>query len=193
MNDRSLNGTVIHMYYLNFMIILFYSLISAVTAYRIAGHFQAYEFLSAAGTIPQKPWRMPVQSGLLFAALIYISAVKNWVRRDSSLFRFGFILAEIGLCIGIIDGLDFYYSGIALVVLADLVNYMENNSRRIVLMVVLASVYVIGRYEIISMAAERIAFSAWLGYYSQAVSASFSLMESILVSANIILDRKSVV
>ena len=187
MDDRNLNSTVRMMYYLNFIIILFYCSISAATAYRIAGHFQAYEFLSAAGVIPQRPWRMPLQALLLFGVLIYISVIKSWVRRDSPFFRFGFILAEILLCIGIIDGLNFYYSGIALMVLADLVNYMENNPRRIVLMIVLASVYVIGRYDIIPLAVDRIAFSAWLDYYNQAVRTSFSLMESILVSANIIM------
>ena len=99
--------------------------------------------------------------------------------------RFGFIVSEIILCIGIIEGLNFYYSGIALVVLADLVNYMENNSRRIILMIVLASVFVIGRYDIIPLAADRIAFASWLSYYSQPVRTSISLMENILVSTNI--------
>lgn len=186
-NDRNLNLTVLHMYYLNFVIVVFYSLVSNATAFRIARHFQAYEFLSEAGVIPNHPWRMPVQTILLFAALLSVSVTKNVIRHDSPVVRFCFILAEIILCIGIIEGLNFYYSGIALVVLADLVNYMENNGRRIILMIVLASVYVIGRYDIIPLAADRIAFASWLSYYSQPVRTSISLMESILVSANIIL------
>lgn len=185
--DRNLNSTIRKMYYLNFIIIAFYSLISAATAFRIAGHFQAYEFLAATGVFPQNPWRMPVQTMLLFIALLYISVIKNWIGRNSAIVRFCFITLEIILCIGIIEGLNFYYSGIALMVLADLVNYMENNTRRIILMIVLASVFVIGRYDIIPLAATRVAFASWLGYYNQSVRTSFSLMESILVSANLIL------
>lgn len=185
--DRNLNSTIRRMYYLNFIIIAFYSLISAATAFRIAGHFQAYEFLSATGVFPQNPWRMPVQTMLLFIALLYISVIKNLIRRGSAVVRLCFIILEIVLCIGIIEGLNFYYSGIALMVLADLVNYMENNTRRIILMIVLASVFVIGRYDIIPLASTRVAFASWLGYYNQSVRTSFSLMESILVSANLIL------
>jgi len=186
-NDRNLNSTVIQMYYLNFMILVFYSLISTATAFRIAGNFQAYDFLSTAGVIPEKPWQMPVQTMFLFAALLYISVVKNRIRRDNSLICLFFIIAEIGLCCGIIEGLNFYYSGIALVVLADLVYYIENNPGRISLMIILALIYVIGRYDIIPLASDRIAFASWLNYYSQTVKTSFSLMESILVSANIIM------
>ena len=175
-NDRNLNLTVLHMYYLNFVTVVFYSLVSNATAFRIARHFQAYEFLSEAGVIPNHPWRMPVHTILLFAALLCVSVTKNVFRHDSPVIRFGFIVSEIILCIGIIEGLNFYYSGIALVVLADLVNYM---------MIVLASVFVIGRYDIIPLAADRIAFASWLSYYSQPVRTSISLMENILVSTNI--------
>ena len=186
-DDRTLSRIVREMYFLNFTIIVFYSLITSVTSYRIASHFHAYSFLSDNGIMPQRPLRMPVLTLLMFAVLIYISYSKNSIRNDSSVIRLGFCLVEMLFCIAIIDGLNFYYSGIALVVLADLVNYVRDNRRRVALMILLAFVFVIGRYGITPFSSSRIGFESYVNYYTQPVRVWFLLSENILVSGNIIL------
>ncbi len=96
-------------------------------------------------------------------------------------------VVEIILCIGITVSLDFYYSGVALLVLADLVHYMRNSIYRLCFMVALIFLYAFGQYEIVFSATGQIPFSAYLSYYSQPVRSYFAGLESVLVPCNVLL------
>lgn len=188
MRDKdNLSEIVRQMYAVNLMVILFYCLVTTLTTYRICRYFKAYEFLTTVGSMPMKPWRMPMLSVSLFLSLIYVSVYKNSWKDENSGPRLLSCIAEILLCVGVIESLNYYYSGIALVVLADLVNYIWDKRMRSLLMTILILLFVIGRYEILPFAASRIAFSSYLSYYSQPTRGFLSGAESVLVSVNTLL------
>ena len=186
-NDGNLSSTVKQMYILNFMIISYYCLVCILTKYRICKYFKAYDFLKTVRSMPMPPWRMPLFSVILFLILIYISLSKNGSRLENNGFRLLCCLSEIILCVGVIESMNFYYSGIALVVLADLVNYITNKRMQFYLMTLLILIFVIGRYEILPFAEARIPFSAYIGYYTSPVRGLLSGTESFLVSLNTLL------
>lgn len=183
----NLPSIVRQMYLLNLTVILYYCLVTTLTTYRICRFFSAFDFLSSVGSIPMHPWRMPVLSVTLFLSLVYISIYKNKWKEDNSRQRTLCCIAEIILCIGVIELLNYYYSGIALVVLADLVSYISSKKTRFLLMVVLILIFVIGRYEILPFAVSRIAFSSYISYYSLPIRGFLSGAESVLVSTNTLL------
>jgi len=181
---KDLSKTVWYMYFLNFCIILYYSIVCIVTKYRICSTFYAYEFLSTVQSTPMKPWDIMYYSFICFFILLYLSLRKNNWDQPKNISITLCCLGEILLCIGIIASMNFYYSGIALVVLADLINVFYKTKIRSLLMAVLILIFVIGRYEIIPFTWERISFSSYLSYYTSSAQILLSGVESVLVSTN---------
>lgn len=185
--DRRLKDTSLIMFAINLAIIVFYGTICPVTTYRICRSLQAYEFLSAAKTIPQNPLMMPLGAFLQFGLLTAVSMRKRR-KDDGDPFLAGMVcVVEIFLCIGIVWSLNFYYSGIALLVLADLINYIRDNKARVLLLVVLIIIFALGRYEVVSSQSGKVAFSVYLSYYNSRIQGYLSAIESVLISSNILL------
>ena len=172
---------------LNLVIILYYCLICTVTTYRICGSFGAYDFLNSVRQLPPYPWRMPHWSISLYLILCIIGNQKNVFTLEKLWPRLLICVVEIFLCIGIIASMNFYYSGVALLVLADLVHYVQRNQIRASIIAVLVCLYTFGQFEIVSLAADFIPFNAYLDYYDQFAKTIFTGVETLLVSANVLL------
>lgn len=146
--ERNLTTIAMAMFALNFSILAFYSLICVTTTFRICETLGAQDFLNSVRQIPQYPWQMPVRSLCLYALLCGVSYFKNVRPIEYFPFRVGICVMEIALCAGILGTLDFYYNGVALLVLADLVHYIRNNKMRLMFIVILSLMFAFGRYEI---------------------------------------------
>ena len=184
--EKRLADTSCLMFVLNFVILLYYILVCSLTTNRICQSYSAYAFLSEIGFLPQYPWVMPVVSLTLYAGLVWISYRKN----AQSGFVPGRVLSvtlEIVLGLGIMYSLNFYYSGIALLVLADLVNYVRSGRSRVALMVVLIVIFTLFRYEVLSENGTMVPFSSYLNFYDSAGKGYLIAVESVLVSMNILL------
>jgi len=184
-NERTLKSILELMFLLNLAMILFYSMISLVTTFRVCGSFSAYSFLSGLRRLPPNPWRMPLWAVSQYLLLSALSFSKSRWETDRLEPRLAVCLVEILLCEGITASLNFYYSGAALLVLADLVHYVRNSIYRLCFMAVLIVLFAFGRYEIVPLGG--IPFSAYLNYYSQNVRGFFTGVESVLAAMNILL------
>ena len=171
----------------NLTVILYYCLICAATTYRICSSFEAYDFLASVRQLPQYPWRMPLWSLSLYLILCIVGPVKSRLSAEGLWQRLSICILEIILCFGIVASMNFYYSGVALLVLADLVHYTQRSRVRLCFIVVLVCLYAFGQFEIVSLAASSVPFSAYLSYYDQFARTVFTSVETILVSANILL------
>ena len=186
-NETALNKTMELMRALNLSIIFYYSLICVVTVYRICDTFGAYDFIASVGRIPQYPWRMPLLATTLYILLLFVSLWKmRWDDGDGG-WQFICCASEILLCMGIVSSLNYYYSGIALMVLADLVHYVKENRLRVIFMLLLILLYAIGRYEIMPVAGTQVPFSGYLSYYMQPARGYLFAIESVMVSLNVLL------
>lgn len=184
-NEKKLSSVAALMFVLNLVIIIFYSVICAVTTLRICDSFGAYDFLATVRQIPRYPWRMPVSALSQYFLLWAVSFGKSRWEVDRLEPRLLICLVEIVLCVSVTASLDFYYSGAALLVLADLVRYVRNSIYRLCFMVVLIFLFAFGQYEIVSPGG--IPFSAYMSYYNPNIQGFFTGTESILVSMNVLL------
>ena len=185
--ERNLMRIATVMFVLNFSILSFYSLICVTTTFRICDTLGAHDFLTLVRQIPRYPWQMPVQSLSLFAFLCGVSFFKIFRPIEHFPLRVVICVTEIALCAGIICSLDFYYSGVALLVLADLVHYIRNNKLRLCLIAILSLMFAFGRYEIVAQFTQSIAFSDYLSYYNPMTQSFFSILESLMSCLNILL------
>lgn len=186
-NERELKGILLLMFLLNLAVLLFYSMICLMTTFRICGSFTAYAFLSSVRRLPPAPWRMPLEALSLYLLLGLLILGK--ARRTVDRFRYRLLLcgAEILLCVGVAGAVNFYYSGVALLVLADLVHYTRDGRARLSFIAVLTVIFAFARYEIMTPLTSGIPFNAYLNYYSQPVHSLFTGMESLMVSLNTLL------
>ena len=79
---------------------------------------------------------MPLQSLSLYALLCAVSFYKIFRPTDFFPIRVLICAVEIALCAGIMAAVNFYYNGVALLVLADLVHYVRSNKMRLCFIVV---------------------------------------------------------
>jgi len=185
--ERNLKNIASVMFALNFSILVFYSLICMTTTFRICDSLEAHGFLNAVRKMPRYPWQMPVQSISLHALLCAVSYFKSFHPIERFPFRVLIFVVEIGLCAGIIVSVNFYYSGVALLVLADLVHYIRNNKMRLYIIVILSLMFAFARYEIVEQFTNGIAFGAYLDYYNPVTQSWFTGLESLMVCLNILL------
>ena len=185
--ERTLKNIASVMFALNFSILAFYSLICMTTTFRICESLGAHDFLNSVRQIPQYPWRMPVQSLSLYALLCGVSFIKSFHPIEHFPFRVTIFVVEVALCAGIIVSVNFYYNGVALLVLADLVHYIRNNKMRLCIIVILSLMFAFGRYEIVEQFTNGIAFGAYLDYYNPMTQSWFTGLESLMVCLNILL------
>ena len=185
--ERNLINIAAVMFALNFSILAFYSLICVTTTFQICDTLGAHDFLNSVRQIPRYPWQMPVESLILFALLSVVSFFK-WIRPVEYFpLRMGICVTEIALCAGIMASLNFYYGGVALLVLADLVHYIRSHKMRLMFIVILSLMFAFGRYEIMEQFTNGIAFSAYLSYYNPMIRSCFTTLESLMVCLNILL------
>ena len=185
--ERNLITIASVMFALNFSILVFYSLICMTTTFRICESLGAHDFLNSVRQIPQYPWRMPVQSLSLYALLCGVSYFKSFRPIERFPFRVAIFVVEVALCAGIIVSVHFYYNGVALLVLADLVHHIRGNKMRLGIIVILSLMFAFGRYEIMVQFTGGIPFGAYLDYYSPVAQSWFTGLESLMVCLNILL------
>ena len=185
--ERTLKNIASVMFALNFSILAFYSLICVTTTFRICESLGAHDFLNSVRQIPQYPWQMPVRSLSLYALLCGVSFFKSFHPIERLPFRVAIFVVEVALCVGVIVSVNFYYNGVALLVLADLVHYIRNNKMRLCIIVILSLMFAFGRYEIMEQFTNGIAFGAYLDYYNPVTRSWFTGLESLMVCLNILL------
>lgn len=185
--ERNIDHIFWVMTVVNLAVILYYCLICVATTYRLCSSFEAYDFLTSVRQLPQYPWRMPLWSLSLYLVLCVVSPGKSRLPADELWQRLSICILEIMLCAGVIASINFYYSGVALLVLVDLVRYIQRSRVRLCFIVILVCLYAFGQFEIVSLAASSVPFSAYLNYYNQFARTVFTGVETVLVSANVLL------
>ena len=185
--ERNLTTISSVMFALNFSVLAFYSLICLTTTLRICESLGAHDFLSTVRKMPQYPWLMPVRSLSLYGLLYGVSCFKSLYPIERLHFRVTVFLVEVALCAGIIVSVNYYYSGVALLVLADLVHYIRSSKMRLGIIVILSLMFAFGRYEIVEQFTSGIPFSAYLDYFNPATQRLFTGLESLMVCLNILL------
>lgn len=172
---------------LNLALILYYALLRYVTPLRICRTFAAHDFLAAAGQIQDPPWMMLLWSLLLYGPLVALILWKDRLPLERRGTRMAICVAEVMLCIGEVVSLDFYYRGLVLMVLADLVYAVQGRRFRVGIIAVLIPVYALSDYEIAKELFSGIPFRQYLTYYEAGIRSWLGGVESLMLSYHTLL------
>jgi len=187
MHDKLLRRLRLLMLLLNLALILYYSLVPLATTSRICRNFAAHDFLAAVGRIPPPPWQMAVWALAFYLPLAALILWKDQLALDRPNTRMALCVAEVLLCMAEVVSLDFYYRGITLMVLADLVYTVQGKRFRLGIITVLTALYAAADYEIAAVLLPGVPFRQYLEYYEAGVKSWLGGMESLMISFHILL------
>ena len=168
-NTRSLKQVLKAMILVNWFILIYYVIVCSASKSVICDMNLAYAFLWRSGGLPKKTVTLSVEVFGLYGLLCVLIFNKESVYRRSLSLRVLICAAEIILSAALVWSLNYYYSGIALLVLADLLWHEQKKETRVFFIIVQVLEFVIGNDEILSYFQSNISFAQYLSNFRPAV------------------------
>ena len=185
--ERLLHHVLRAMMLVNLFILIYYVLVCSVSKLLVCDLMMANEFLSQAGGLPKDTLTLCLEVFGLYAILCILILVKENAYSSSVMGRILICAGELSLSFAVIYALDFYYSGIALLVLADLVFYEQKRVSRVIFLGVQVLEFVFANDEILSYYYRNVPFSSYLSCFHPLVRGWMIGVESLMTFMNILL------
>ena len=188
MESRKLQKRILYaMMLVNLFVIMYYVIVCTVSKSVICEMNMAYAFLSNSGRIPHDTFTLCRDLLIYYGALCALIFAKEDIYDENILNRVLICAGEMALSFIVVRTLNFYYSGIALLVLADLLYYENKKVPRVVFIVLQVLEFVIGNDEILSYFDNNIQFSSYLSGFDPMVRSWIIVAESLMTFTNLLL------
>lgn len=165
---------------LNMVIILYLAGVTACSLSGYAHENSAMEFLIKAKRLPSVPWKIPVLAVGLYVCLLLLLSVhcgKN----------LRFLLktaAELGVAFFLSYVMNFSYTGIVLLIIADTMSYFSDRKRRLLLVASVCAVYLVLDYDLLSIHYPLISIEVCWEYYQREFQSVLLGIRNVLSSLN---------
>ena len=188
MESRKLQKRILYaMMLVNLFVIMYYVIVCTVSKSVICEMNMAYAFLSNSGRIPHDTFTLCRDLLIYYGALCALILAKEDIYDENILNRVLICAGEMALSFIVVRTLNFYYSGIALLVLADLLYYENKKVPRVFFIVLQVLEFVIGNDAILSYFDNNIQFSSYLSGFDPMVRSWIIVAESLMTFTNILL------
>lgn len=168
------------MKHLNMVIILY---LAGVTAYSLNGYIyenSAMDFLIKAKQISIVPWKLPMLAVGLYACLLLLLSIH--CKKNISFL--GKTVAELGVAFFLSYVMNFSYTGIVLLIIADTMSYFSDMKRRLLLVASVCIVYLLLDYDLLSVRYPIISIEVCWEYYQRDIQSLLLGIRNILSSLN---------
>lgn len=168
---------------LNLIIILY---IAGIMAAQLLGHVHentALEFLQQVNKVNIVPWKIPVMCALLYGNMTLLCCVQT--EKPAAMYVKTCAEIVIGMMIGYI--LNFSYTGMVLLILADVIRRMTKVKRRYAVIGIVCGVYLLLDYNLLAGRYPITPLETCLLYYRNDVRSVMLGVKNVLSSLNILL------
>ena len=183
MNKNRIRGLVLKiMLFLNFSLITYLSLISAVSIVKVSRSMQARAFIDSLSQVPPVPWTIPVGAigcFLLLMCLLYGG-------RASGISEGLICLGAVALGVAIILILDMNYNGIIFLVAAYLMDYFNKDKKKFLFIMIFSVCLLIFDFNICSKFMSIISFDVYVAYYNNMVASILLALKNLGTTVNIV-------
>lgn len=147
---------------LNYMVMLFVSVIMCISTYGIINDNGSKDFLMNTSKIPLAPWKIPV---IVFIgmSLIIMAMSPSKKKEGSILIR---ISAELAITITLLYITNFVYTGLILLIFADCMRYTGKTKYTYAVLAAAFIIYLFADYNLLSGYFRLIPFSQYVAYYN---------------------------
>ena len=169
---------------INVAVILFFSYIILSTTTRICDSFQAREFIERAQYLPIIPQNVPVFAMGFMIALGISNIFKSYFYKKK---RFGIgplLIADFLFCSMIVYYLNFSYRGIFLVLIMNIIYYVQDNKTRIWMLLIALIFYIFSDYDVLSSRLVMISLNEYVDYYTSNTKFFILAGKNMLTSIN---------
>lgn len=165
---------------LNMVAILYITIITTRSLIGYIHENSAFRFLLRVRRVPLEPWKLPLLSIGLYVCLLLLLSI-HCEKNIHLLLKTG---VELGVAFSISYVLNFSYTGIVLLIIADTMSYFSDMKWRIAFMTILCAVYIFLDYDLLSARYELISLETCLEYYHSDMQSILLGIRNILVSLN---------
>ncbi|MCB2305492.1 sensor histidine kinase [Clostridium estertheticum] len=176
--------TRITLFVINFLMIVFMSIISSNTIGLICENSIAREFIEKIKSVPTVAWKMPVFAMLLLFMLSLGVIVREMFFMENQLVLYIFCIYDILLCILIMGYLNMDYKGILFIAIANIVIYINGKKRKSMFILVIIIIYIILDYNILSIKVNIFNINDYAEYYTSLQRIYYYSIKNILNSTN---------
>ncbi len=166
MNHKNLHVIRMMMFLVNFIVILFMSIIIYETTELICDNYMARDFLEKIKFIPTTPWKVPVFSLALLSALILGVTIREKFGEYIKPVLYLFSIIDIILCIAIMYYLNMSYKGVMLLSIVNIIVYIEGNKKKYMFLVLSVLVYILFDYDIFSIKFNLFSINDYIQHYT---------------------------
>lgn len=181
--NRISNSIYAGMLNLNLIIILYIAGIMAACLLGYVHGNTALSFLQQVSSITMAPWKIPVLSVLLYGSLVLFLCVKT----ENSVLIYVKTGVEIVVCLMIVRLLNFSYTGMLLLILADVTRRMTKVKWKYLAIGIVCSVYLLMDYNLFSDRYHITALETYLVYYRSDIRSILLVVKNVLGSLNILI------
>ncbi len=183
MNREGFPGLVLNtMKNLNMVMILYLTMVTAHSLYGYVDENSAMDFLMQVKRMPMEPWKLPVLSIGLYACLLLLLSIRCQSKRGF----LGKTVLELGVVFAISSVLNFSYTGMALLIIADTMSYFSDLKQRVLLVASICVVYLLLDYDLLSAVRPILSLETCWGYYGRETRSLLLGIRNILNSLNTI-------
>ncbi|MDE7444592.1 MAG: sensor histidine kinase [Lachnospiraceae bacterium] len=168
---------------LNLIIILYIAMIITVSLLGYAQENTAFSFLQQVRSMPFIPWKIPVLVVLLFGSLVFFL----WIQAENSLLVYLKIGMEIVISIMIIYVLNFSYTGIIFLILADVIRRLPKEKGKFTAIGIICAFYLLTDYNLFSGRYNITSLDTYLVYYRSDVRSIMLAVINIMNSLNMLI------
>lgn len=168
----------------NFIIVLYISVISAVTIKKIGNSGAALMFLKKVNALPPVPGKMLLVAVSFFILLILLMYIHD---RYEITHQWHMVIAEFVCTVLVIAALQVNYNGVILLFAAHMMNYFEGSGKRLLLLIFGSAFFLIFDYNVCSNIFNIISFETYTEYYMGTVATLLILVKNLFTTLNIIL------
>ena len=168
---------------LNLITILYISYIMAYSLYGVIQEHSALDFLEKIDTMPPVGWKIPLLAIGLYCSCLLLFQIQNT-------YALGFVCKVclelgIGFCICFVTG--FSYTGVILLILADVMRYFPRSKWRFPFAVIISMCYLLVDYNLVSVYRNITPLEIYLEYFQKDVRFLLLGIKNALNSLNMLL------
>lgn len=130
------------------MVILLY--ITGITAYSLRGYVHensALDFMLRIKGVPMEAWKLPVVAAALYVCLLLLLSI----RCERNIYLAWKTAAEMAVAFLIVRLLNFNYTGVVLLIIADTMSYFADFKKRVLLIAAACAAYIVWDYNLMSV------------------------------------------
>ena len=184
---ESLKRVLYTMLLCNWFILSYYIAVLSASKKVICNLKEAYAFLSVSEGIPVDTVTLCLKVLVFYAALSLLILLKEEICQENKTNVHLICLGEMFLSFVLIRAMNFYYSGIALLVLADLLYYADKKGLRVAYVIIQILEFVFGSDKILGYFYNNIQFSSYLYCFHPVARSWIVAVESSMTFINIFL------